>query len=334
MFVEVIDDHTRHRVAFEFDDQAGILVGLIADSGNVGEDFFIHQRGNSLHQCRAVDPVGDFGDDDALLAAFDFFEANGATHFHAAASGGEIIFDALESRDRTPRRKVRAFDDFIELFDLDLGIIDLGANAVDDLAKIVRGQIRGHADGDSDSAIDEEIRECRGQDSGLGLCLVVIRLEIHRVLVEVLHHHRAEMGHARLGVTHRRGRVALDGAEIPLPIHEHLAHAPRLRHVNQCRINRAVTVRMVVTHRFTDDFRALEMFAVGLEPELAHGVENAALGGLESVAHIRQGAGHNHRHRIIQKGLFDLVGDIDRFDPFIPCKEGFFSHNNFSFSVV
>ena len=65
--------------------------------------------------------------------------------------------------------------------------------------------------------------------------LVVVRDEIDRVLVHVLHQRRAEMRQARLGVTHGRRRIVFDGAEVALAIDQPFAHRPRLRHVDERR---------------------------------------------------------------------------------------------------
>ena len=92
--------------------------------------------------------------------------------------------------------------------------------------------------------------------------LVVVRDEIDRVLVHVLHQRRAEMLQPRLGVPHGRRRIAFDRAEVALAVDEHLAHRPRLRHVDERRVNRLVAVRVVVAHRVADDLRALDVLAI------------------------------------------------------------------------
>jgi hypothetical protein len=53
---------------------------------------------------------------------------------------------------------------------------------------------------------------------------------------------------------------------------------------------------MVLAHDFADDAGAFARGAVGLQTHLLHGVENAAVDGLESVADIGQGAADDDRH--------------------------------------
>ena len=131
--------------------------------------------------------------------------------------------------------------------------------------------------------------------------LVVIRDEIDRVLVHVGHERGAEMGHARFGVTHRRGRIAFDGTEIALAVDQPFAHRPRLRHVDERRINHRFAVRVIVTAGVAADLCAFTMLPSGKERQVVHRVENSALRWLESVARIRQRARNNDRHRVIEE---------------------------------
>ncbi len=85
------------------------------------------------------------------------------------------------------------------------------------------------------------------------------------------------MSQARFGVPHGRRRIAVHGPEVPLTFDQGVSHGPWLRHVHQRGVDSHVAVRMVVTHRFTDDLGALAMFPVRLEPETVHGVENSPL---------------------------------------------------------
>jgi hypothetical protein len=102
----------------------------------------------------------------------------------------------------------------------------------------------------------------RGRKNGrLGEALVVVRNEVHGILVHVFHEDAPQVRHARLGITHRRRRVALDRAEVPLPVHEPFAHGPRLRHVNQRRVNHRFAVRVEITAGIAADFRALVVLA-------------------------------------------------------------------------
>ena len=314
---EIVDDDLWVAITLQLDDHAGVLGALVTHIADAGENFFIHEIGDSFDEFRAVHIVGNLGDDDALASAFSFFDGHATAHAHLAATGLEILADASAALNQATCGKIRAGDVNHEAFDGDVGIIDLGADAVDAFAEIVRGDIRGHADGDASAAIDEEVWEGCWKDGGLGLGLVVVRHKIDGAFVHIGHQHRAEMMEPCLGVTHGGGWISFDGAEVALAVDELFAHGPVLRHVNEGRVDRLVAVRMVFTHRLAHDPRALEVFAVRLHAEFVHRIENAALGGFESVARIRQGTGDDNRHRIVEERLRHFVGHIYRIYFFV-----------------
>ena len=68
---------------------------------------------------------------------------------------------------------------------------------------------------------------------------------------------------------------------------------------------------MVFAHYVADDAGALARGAIGLEAHLLHGVENAAVHGLESVANIGQSAADDDRHGIVEIRLAHLVFNVD-----------------------
>ena len=100
------------------------------------------------------------------------------------------------------------------------------ADRIDDFAKIVRRNVGCHAHRDPSATVDEQIWESTGENRGFGPGIVVVRNEIDRVLVHVGHERGAEMLEARFGVTHGRGRIAFDGAEIALTLDQGFTHRP------------------------------------------------------------------------------------------------------------
>jgi hypothetical protein len=65
-----------------------------------------------------------------------------------------------------------------------------------------------------------------------------------------------------------------------------------------------------VSHHLADNFRR---FTIGLVMQQAHrvqAVEDAAVDGLEAVAHIGQRAPDDHAHRVGDVGVLDLLSDF------------------------
>ena len=187
------------------------------------------------------------------------------------------MLDACGALEDATGRKIWAFDVLHEAVNGDIRVLNLRAYAIDAFTEIVWRDVCRHAHGDTCAAVDEEVRESGWENSRFLAGLVIVRPEIDRALVHVVHECGSQVLEARLGVTHGRWWISLDGAKVSLPVNEHLAHSPRLGHMNECRVDRLIAVRVVVAHRLTDDFGTLQVFAVGLNAELVHRKKNAAL---------------------------------------------------------
>ena len=118
-----------------------------------------------------------------------------------------------DAADRATGREIRSLHVLHQLVERDVRIVDLRADAIDDFAEIVRRNVRRHANGDAGAAVDEKIGKRGWENSRLSARLIVVRYKIDRVLLHVRHECGAEMRHARFGVTHGRGRIALRCSE-------------------------------------------------------------------------------------------------------------------------
>ncbi len=75
--------------------------------------------------------------------------------------------------------------------------------------------------------------------------------------------------------------------KLPWPLDEQVAHVPVLGHAHQRRVDGVVAVRMVALHRLADDAGALGRGRGRAQAQIVHGQQNAPLGRLEAVAHVR-----------------------------------------------
>ena len=73
---------------------------------------------------------------------------------------------------------------------------------------------------------------------------------------------------------------------------------------------------MIFTQHIADQTRTLAVRLIRRDAQLVHGIENAAVHRLETVAHIGQRAGNDDRHRIGDEGRLHLMFQIDRADAF------------------
>ncbi len=208
-------------------------------------------------------------------------------------------------------REVGALHELQNLGELRVGIVDQRDGGVDDLGEIVRRNFCGHADGDSVGAIDQEIGNARGQNVGLDFAAVVVGMEVDGLFVEILEQRGGNRGELGFGVTIGGGWISVDGAEVALTKNQRIAQAPGLREADQRVVHGKVAVGMVLAHDLADDAGAFTRGAIGLKTHLRHGVKNAAMDGLQSVADVGQGAADDHRHGVVEIRPLHLLFNVD-----------------------
>ncbi len=185
---------------------------------------------------------------------------------------------------------------------------------VDDLAEMVRRDVRGHADRDTRRAVDEQVREPRGKNGRLPPRLVVVRLEVDRVGLDVAEHLRRHPCQPALGVPHRRpaGRRRCCRS---CPGRRRAGSASRrLRHADERVVDRLVAVRVVRAHHVADHARALEPGRFGCSPASFIAIEHAPVHGLEPVADVRERPGDDHAHRVVEEARAHLLLELARLD--------------------
>ena len=120
-------------------------------------------------------------------------------------------------------REVRALDVGHQLLQAGVGIIQQAADAVDDLAQVVRRDVGRHADRDAGRAVDQKVREAAGQNHRLLQAVVIVWPEINRLFIDVGEHPHRDFAHLGLGVSVSRRRVAVDRTEVAVAVHQRIA---------------------------------------------------------------------------------------------------------------
>jgi hypothetical protein len=311
--VEVVQYDLGHLAALELDHDAhAVLVRLVAQLRYAVDLLVAHQVGDALEQPRLVHLVGQLGHDDGLAAALvQFLEARARAHREAAAAALVGRGDLLRTVDDAGGGEVRTRHVLHQAGERDRRIIQQRHAGIDDLAEIVRRDVGGHADGDARGAVDQQVRHPCGQHRRLLLALVVIRREVDGLAVDVGQQFVRQARHPHLGVTHRGGQIAVDRAEIALPVDQQVAHRERLRHAHDGVVDGDVPVRVILADHVADDARGFLVRTVIVVAELAHRVQHAAVHRLESVAHVRQRPPDDDAHRVVQVGLAHLLLEAD-----------------------
>jgi hypothetical protein len=160
----------------------------------------------------------------------------------------------------------------------------------------------------------QQVRDPGRQHFGDLLGAVVVRHIVNGFLVQVRQQLVGNLLHADLGVAHGSGGVAVDGAEVALPVHQHIAQGEGLGHADDGVVDRGIAVRVIFTDDVADDTGRLLVGLVPVVAELVHGEKHAPVHGLEAVADVRQGASDNDAHGVVHVGLLELVFDTYRED--------------------
>ncbi len=313
--VELVEHHVGHGVALDLDHHAiAVAVGFVAQLGDALDLLLAPQFADPLDHRGLVHLVGDLGDDDGFAIAAQGLDLDLAAHHDGAAAEMVGGADARPPENDAAGREIRPRHDGDQIVDAERRVVDQGHAGVDHLAQIVRRNVGRHADRDTAGAVDQKVGKARRQHHRLALAAVVVRLEIDRVLVDVLEQRHGRPRQPRFGVAHGRRRIAVDRAEIALPVDQRQAHGEILRHAHQRVVDRAVAVRVILTHHVADDARRFHVFAVGRMPFRVHRIEDAPMHRLEAVARVGQRPRHDHAHGVIEVGALHLLGDRNRTD--------------------
>ncbi len=310
---KLVQNHFRHRVALQFNHNAhAVPVGFVAQLGYAFDDFFMHAFRNALNKRFLIQLIRNFSKYDCRAILANFLNLMPRAHNDAAATRVHGSAAAGRSHNQRARRKVRTGNDFQKFLNRNVRILDQRQRRIHDLAQIVRRNVRRHAHRDAAAAVDQQVWKTRRQNVRLKRGFVIVRMEIDRILVDILKHRFGGLVEPRLGITHGGRAVAVHRTKVALSVDQRKAHRKRLRHADHCIVNRAVAMRVVFTHHVTDDTRRFTERLCAVVAAFLHRIENAAVNGFQTVTHVRKRARHDDAHRIGKIRLPHLVFDSHR----------------------
>ena len=309
---ELIDDDVGEHALLQVHDDADALhVRLVAQVRDALDLALVDEQGDLLHQGGLVQGVGDLPDHDGFEVPFSLLDLDAGADAHGAAARVVGLADAGPAVEQGGRGEVRGLDVAHEFVDGGLRVVQQVQGAVHHLAQVVGRDVGGHAHGDARGAVDEQVGHLGRQDRGLLQGVVVVGAELHRVLLDVGQEGAGQPRHARFGVTHGRRGVAVDGAEVALPVDQGVAHVEVLGHAHQGVVHGQVAVGMEFADDVTDHAGGLLVGPVVRVAQLVHGEEDSPVHGLEAVAHVRDGPADDDAQRIFQVGFLQFFLDAD-----------------------
>ena len=312
VLVEVVQDDFRLLASLDFDDHAHpVAVALVADVADALDFFILYEFRDALDDLGLVHLEGDFGDDNLLLVLGGPLDGRFGAHSELAAARLIGRADAAAAVKVGAGRKIRSGHKLKNFVHRGGGLRDEQNRRFNDFGQVVGWNLGRHPDGDAVRAVHQKIRNARGKDQRFFRGFVEIGDEIHGFLFDVGKQFLRDARQAAFRVPVGRRGVAVHRAEISLTVNQRIAHVEALRHAHQGVVNGRVAVRVIFLDDLADHARALRVALVGRDAFLVHRVEDAAMHGLQAVAHVGQRAPDDHAHRVVEIRPPHLVFDVD-----------------------
>ncbi len=290
-----------------------IVGGQVADVEEGRQAALDDDLGDPFDEGGLVDGVGNARDDERFRRSRGgAVDPGGAQAYRTRACAIDLLQLVGRVEDLAAGREVRPLDVAAQLGGGEVGVVNQLDQGRADLAEVVGGHVGGHPDGNPCRAVDEEVRDARGQHHGFGARAVVVGPERDRILCDLAQQFVAQPRQPAFGVAHRGGVVAVERPEVARALDEGVSQGEGLREADQRVVDGGVAVRVVGAHHVADDLGALARLCVGREVLLPHREEDAALDRLEAVAHVGQGPRRDDRERVIEVALLGGLVQGDR----------------------
>jgi hypothetical protein len=144
------------------------------------------------------------------------------------------------------------------------------------------------------------MRKGRRQHDGFAFLAIISGAEINRVFLNPFQQRLRHLCQPRFGVAHGSRVIAINIAEIALAFDQRITRCEILREPHHRLINRGIAMGVIFTHHIAHDTRAFLEAGFRIKPQLPHRPKQAAMHGLQPIAHIRQGPCRNGGKRIGQ----------------------------------
>ncbi len=292
-----------HAVGARHDHQTGrvFVVGFVAQVVHHWQLFIAHLGGDLFQHFRAGDLVWQRSDHHRAV----LFRPH-RTHAHGAAT---VLVDFADLRaggdDLRFGRIVRPLDDIQQLVQRGFRLLNQGDRRFRHFTQVVRRDIRRHPHGNTGGAVQQNVRQTGRQHLRLLHGAVEVRYPLHGALAQLAEQQFGIFRETGFGVTHCRERLRIvRRTPVTLAIDQRIAVRERLSHQHHRFITGAVAVRMVFTQHVTHGTGGFFKLGAGIQTQLRHRINDAALNGFQPITDKRQRPVHDDVHGIVQVGVF------------------------------
>ena len=283
---QLVENHVGVGLALHVHHDAHALSSrLVVDVADALNLLFRGEVGYVFHKIGLVHAVGNLRYDNLVVSVAALNFGLGA-HHNAAATCLVGVAHSLYTIYICTCWEVGSLDVLHQSVGVYVGIVYIGAAAVNHLAEVVRRYVCSHTHGNTVASVHQQIRYLGGHHRRLLKRVVEVVHHVHGVLLEVVHDVLAHFRQAALRVTHGGRRVTVHRTEVSLAVNERVAHVPVLRHAHQSSIHGTVTVGVVLTEHLSNHAGALLIRFVTCVSDTHHTVQYTAVHRFESVTHI------------------------------------------------
>ena len=141
----------------------------------------------------------------------------------------------------------------------------------------MRRNIGCHTNGDSRSSIHKKVRKSCRKYGRFFFCLIKVWCEIYGIFIDIRSQFHRNLTQSCLCVSHSCSAVAIHRSKVSMSINKWISRRPFLRHINQCTVDRTITMRVIFTHSITDNTGTFSMRLIRSIVKLNHRIENSSL---------------------------------------------------------
>ena len=169
MLVQTVQNNVRNSITLQLNNNlhAVFKAGEVINLSNAFDYAVLSQVSNILNQVSFINLVGDFGNNNMVLALVGRHNFSLGADFYYAAAGVISAGNAFLAQNAGTGWEVRAFDSRHQLRNFYIRVINQHNKAVNNLAKIVRRNVSSHTYRNTGTAVNQQSRDLRRKYTGL-----------------------------------------------------------------------------------------------------------------------------------------------------------------------
>ena len=230
---QFVEHHAGIGIALHINHDAHtVLVRLVVNIADTVNLLLAHEASDILDKLGLVNAIWNLGYDDLVVVRVGLNLGLG-THHNASTARLIGVAHATHTIYITAGGEVRSLYILHQVLRGKLGIVDISYTCIDYLAKVMSRHIGSHTYRNTCGTIHEEVGDTCREHTRLLVLTIIVFLEVHRILIYILHHVLTNLAKAGLGITHSSGTVTVNGAKVTLTVYKRVAHSPVLSHTNE-----------------------------------------------------------------------------------------------------